>query len=408
MWMKPLSSSPTMLSAGTLTSSKNSSAVSDSSWPTLSSLRPREKPSASASTAKRVMPLRLLLRVGAGGDEDQVGGVAVGDEGLRAVDDVVVAVLDGRRLQRGEVGAAGRLGHPDRGQDLAGAEAGEPALLLLLGGQVHEVRRHDVAVDAHARGQRHVDPGQLLGEHRVEAVVAGPGPAVLLGDLEPQEPLLAGLDPEVPRDGLLGDVLLQVRGDLAVQELLDRRAERLVVLVVDRALHGPILLPGNSRCSGEGLIVPIDGYSRRRAQTGAGNRGGTPVESWPGTPYPLGATLRRQRHQLRAVQRGGRAGRAVPHPRRGRGAHGGADRAHRGGRVRLALLPADGAAGAALRLPRPRTLGSRARAAVQPQQAAPRPLRQGHQRRHRLGPVAVRLRLRRPGLAQRRRLRART
>ena len=43
--------------------------------------------------------------------------------------------------------------------------------------------------------------------------------------------------------------------------------------------------------------------------------------------------------------------------------------------------------------------------ALQPQQAAARPLRQGHQRRHRLGPGAVRLRLRRPRVAQRRGLR---
>ena len=79
---------------------------------------------------------------------------------------------------------------------------GSQRLLLLLGGQVDEVRRHDVGVDAHARGQRHVDLGQLLGEHRVEAVVAGPGAAVLLGDLQAEEALLAGLDPEVPRDRL--------------------------------------------------------------------------------------------------------------------------------------------------------------------------------------------------------------
>ena len=43
--------------------------------------------------------------------------------------------------------------------------------------------------------------------------------------------------------------------------------------------------------------------------------------------------------------------------------------------------------------------------ALQPEQAAPRPLRQGDQRRDRVGPGAVRLRLRRPRLPQRRRLR---
>ena len=56
MWMKPSSSSPMMSSSVTRTSSKASSAVSDSSWPTLSSLRPREKPGASDRTPKSVMP----------------------------------------------------------------------------------------------------------------------------------------------------------------------------------------------------------------------------------------------------------------------------------------------------------------------------------------------------------------
>ena len=54
--MKPPPSSPMMWSSPRRTSSKNSSAVSDSSWPTLSSFRPREKPGASAGIAKSVMP----------------------------------------------------------------------------------------------------------------------------------------------------------------------------------------------------------------------------------------------------------------------------------------------------------------------------------------------------------------
>ena len=56
MWMKPLSSSPTMSSSVQRTSSKKSSAVSDSSWPTLSSLRPRLKPALAVSTPNSVMP----------------------------------------------------------------------------------------------------------------------------------------------------------------------------------------------------------------------------------------------------------------------------------------------------------------------------------------------------------------
>ena len=120
------------------------------------------------------------------------------------------------------------------------------------------------------------------------------------------------------------------------------------------------------------------------------------------TALPLGRHVRRQRHQLRGVQRGRRACGAVPLRRRRRRDPG---RADRGRRLRLALLPADGPAGPALRLPRARSVGPGPRPALQRQQAAHGPVRQGDQRRHRVGPVAVRLHLRRRGLAQRRGLR---
>ena len=68
--------------------------------------------------------------------------------------------------------------------------------------------------------------------------------------------------------------------------------------------------------------------------------------------------VRRQRHQLRPVQRGRRARGAVPvRRRRPRQDHRDARRADRGRRLRLARLPAVGAAGPALRLPRARAVG---------------------------------------------------
>ena len=124
-------------------------------------------------------------------------------------------------------------------------------------------------------------------------------------------------------------------------------------------------------------------------------------EIWPGKAYPARRHLRRLRHQLRAVQRGRRARRAVPVRRR---RHRDPAHAARGRRLRLARLPARRRARPALRLPRARTVRPRSRTALQPEQAAARPVRQGDRRHLRVGPVAVRLRLRRPGQPQRRRL----
>ena len=58
--MKPWPSSPMRSASGTRTSWKNSSAVSDSVWPTLSSLRPRVNPSIPVSTPNRVIPRAFL------------------------------------------------------------------------------------------------------------------------------------------------------------------------------------------------------------------------------------------------------------------------------------------------------------------------------------------------------------
>ena len=102
-----------------------------------------------------------------------------------------------------------------------------------------------------------------------------------------------------------------------------------------------------------------------------------------GARLPVGRDVRRERHQLRAVQRGRRAG-ATCACSTGRRRDPG--RAHRGRRLRLARLPAAGAARPALRLPGHRPVGPRAGAALQPEQAAARPLRQGDLGRDRVEP----------------------
>ena len=78
-----------------------------------------------------------------------------------------------------QVAAGAGLGHRDGGDQLAAAEPGQPALLLLLGGQVAQVRRDDVVVqpEPDAAG---ADPDHLLVEDGVVAEVLDPAAAVLL------------------------------------------------------------------------------------------------------------------------------------------------------------------------------------------------------------------------------------
>src|SRR5262245_5969068 len=122
--------------------------------------------------------------VGLQREAHEVGVRAVGDERLRAVDDVVLALAARRCLDRLQVRARPRLGHRDRGDALAASEARQPLALLFLGAVGEDVVRDgalDPAAEVHARAR------ELLQHHRLvrEAAAAA---AVLLGEVGEQDP----------------------------------------------------------------------------------------------------------------------------------------------------------------------------------------------------------------------------
>src|ERR1700686_195165 len=111
-----------------------------------------------------------------------------------------------------------------------------------------------------------------------------------------------------------------------------------------------------------------------RACTTAEREAPCPDEDLGGPPLPSRRHLRRRRLHLRPLLGGGDAGRVVPLRPRGKGSP---RRPSRGDRLFLARLPARRAAGAALRLPRAWAMGSGEGPALQPEEAAARPLREG-------------------------------
>src|SRR5699024_2827017 len=138
----------------------------------------------------------------------EVGGAAVGDEGLGAVDDVAVAVALRGGAHALEVGAGAGLGHGDRRDPLAGADPGQPRPLLLLGGVVDHVVRGDGGAHAHTeRGVAGVH--QLLGDQVLHRRVAALS-AVLLGHVQADEAGLPGAHPGLAVDVLLFGPLLLV------------------------------------------------------------------------------------------------------------------------------------------------------------------------------------------------------
>ena len=108
---------------------------------------------------------------------------AVGDERLRAVDDVVLAVAAGGGLDALQVGAGAGFGHRDGADQLAARHARQPVALLLLAAVGEDVVGHD-ALDAGAE----VDAGasQFLQDHGLVGEGAAAA-AVFLGHVGQQQ-----------------------------------------------------------------------------------------------------------------------------------------------------------------------------------------------------------------------------
>ena len=165
--------------------------------PIFSSLRETSKPGTCCRVVAQVDEEQrdpVVARVGIGlrDQEDEVRPGAVGDEGLRAVDHVVVAVADRLGSDARDVGAGARLGDPEAADLLALDPRHEVALLLLLGAQ--QVDRGQDHVGLHR--EAHVGPARARVAHALGAdqrvVVVAALSAVLLREAEAEVAELAG------------------------------------------------------------------------------------------------------------------------------------------------------------------------------------------------------------------------
>ena len=147
-----------------------------------------------------------LVRVvgGAGRDDEQVAVLAVGDERLGSVDDIVVAVAHRGGADAGEVATGAGFGHRDTQHGLAADDAGRPACLLFVVGQFGQVGQHHVVL------QRERDAGRgvagavdLLDEDGVVPEVVDAGSAVLLVDGEGEQSELVGFGEQRPVEAAL-------------------------------------------------------------------------------------------------------------------------------------------------------------------------------------------------------------
>ena len=190
----------------------------------------------------------VAVRVGVGDrhDDQEVGDRRVGGEPLAAVDDPVVAVLDGARLQQRRVAARGvGLGHRERRAQVAGQQRVQPLLLLVL----RAGQREDLGV---ARVRRLVAERDRRERLRAEDLVHQ-------AELDLAEALAAEVGRQVRRpQAALADLLLQRRDralEAVLAELVEDRLERPdllahevahpVELLLELGLGGEV--PGHAR-----------------------------------------------------------------------------------------------------------------------------------------------------------------
>ena len=110
--------------------------------------------------------LGRAFSVGFRRDAIKVGVHAVGDEHLGAVEDVAVALAAREGADAFHVGAGIRLGDGDRGDDLAGDDAGHPFVLLRLAAGAEDVDRGHVGMNERGNGDaRKGRAAELFGQH---------------------------------------------------------------------------------------------------------------------------------------------------------------------------------------------------------------------------------------------------
>src|SRR3984885_7832423 len=173
-----------------------------------------------------------LVRIGHGEDHDEVGLVAVGDEGLLAADHPVVAVLDGPGPDVAGIGPRPRLGDREATAALAVDRGNEVLLLLLLGARVEDV------VGRAAEPERHERTAALHRDDRGHDRAEGDAAVLLRGvDAPPARGLGLALQlGQLPR--------LQRRqpGALVAQDLRLKRHDLLLDELADRVADGTLLL----------------------------------------------------------------------------------------------------------------------------------------------------------------------
>ena len=221
--------------AGTRTSSKNDSEVSDDRCPSFSRFLPRRKPGRSVSTRIRTHASRTAFRRGPRDYDHEIAHLPVRDEGLLPRDHKIAAIALGAGANALQVASGTGFRHGDRANGVAGHHSRQPLLLLFGASVTEQITTAHVTMDREiGRRTREAGVAEFLDDDRVIPKVSARA-AELFGNLRAEQAGLAAGVPQRPVDDSGRFPPLKIRRNLRCRKAPHRLPELVVLLVVDGA-----------------------------------------------------------------------------------------------------------------------------------------------------------------------------
>ena len=176
--------------------------------------------------------------IGAGRHDEDLPDSGMRNEDLRAIEDIVVALLLRHRARAAGIRPGAGLGQPEPAQHLSRGKQRHVALLLLRRAEVHDGRRAERGVSAHRDGVARIDLRELV-DHQDVGEIVHPGPSQLLRPRDAEQAQVGHPPHVVPREAALDVVAARARLHDLLREVAHHVTHLEVVLgEVEGVVHG--------------------------------------------------------------------------------------------------------------------------------------------------------------------------
>ena len=154
-----------------------------------------------------------------GNNKHDIGVLAVCDECLLAIDDVITALAPRSSAHRLQIRSRARLSHCDSADQFSRCHFGKPFELLRFGAISEQIMRNDIRMDAVARAEAttKTEPADFFRDHNIVSARAAAA-AIVFRDAGAQEARLPRFQPRGTINHACGFPFFAVRQHLALKK----------------------------------------------------------------------------------------------------------------------------------------------------------------------------------------------